>query len=112
MTQKSTPNSSLYGKKGFDNGPDGPAMPIVGIWDYYLATGDTTILFESWPYLLKKISVADQRYNEEYNLIYADRATANDAFPEEECGGFSFSTNLYFMYAYRAMEKNRYYCFC
>lgn len=92
-------------KKGFDNGPDGPAMPIVGIWDYYLATGDATILFESWPYLLKKISVADQRYNEEYNLIYADRATANDAFPEEECGGFSFSTNLYFMYAYRAMEK-------
>ncbi len=90
-------------KKGFDNGSDGPAMGPVGVWDYYLATGNKELLYEMWPILVSNISEADNRYDEEKNLVFAEKATSNDAFPEPENGGYSLGTECCFMKAYESM---------
>ncbi|GLX66063.1 GH32 C-terminal domain-containing protein [Paenibacillus glycanilyticus] len=92
-------------KGGLDNGVDGTAMPIVGIWDYYLATGDLTLVKESWQGLKARIAKLEQSFDPERGLIPADQATSNDAFPEPENGGFSFATEIYFMEAFRAMSR-------
>lgn len=90
-------------QRGFDNGSDGPAMGAVGIWDYYLVTGNTDILYEMWPFLMESIREADRRYDSEKELVIAEKSTSNDAFPEPENGGFSLSTECYFMKAYESM---------
>lgn len=90
-------------KKGFDNGADGPAMGAAGVWDYYLATGNQELLYEMWPTLLSNIAEADRRYDEEKKLVLAEQSTSNDAFPEPENGGYSLSTECYFMKAYEDM---------
>lgn len=90
-------------KKGFDNGADGPAMGAAGVWDYYLATGNQELLYEMWPILLSNTAEADKRYNEEKELVFAEQSTSNDAFPEPENGGYSLSTECYFMKAYESM---------
>ena len=90
-------------EKGFDNGSDGPAMGAVGLWDYYLVTGNTDILYEMWPTLLKGIEEADRRFDEKKGLVAALNSTSNDAFPEPENGGFSLSTECYFMKAYESI---------
>ncbi|SDX61349.1 Glycosyl hydrolases family 32 N-terminal domain-containing protein [Paenibacillus sp. CF384] len=92
-------------KGGLDNGVDGMAMPIVGIWDYYLATGDLTLIKESWQGLKERITKLDGLFDSERGLIPADQATSNDAFPEPECAGFSLATEIYFMEAFRAMSR-------
>ncbi|MBP3964751.1 GH32 C-terminal domain-containing protein [Paenibacillus lignilyticus] len=92
-------------KGGLDNGVDGMAMPIVGIWDYYLATGDLTLIKESWHGLKERITKLDGLFDSERGLIPADQATSNDAFPEPECAGFSLATEIYFMEAFRAMSR-------
>lgn len=89
-------------KKGFDNGADGPAMGAVGVWEYYLLTGNQELLYEMWPILLSNIREADKRYDEEKKLVFAEQSTSNDAFPEPENGGYSLSTESYFMKAYEA----------
>jgi hypothetical protein len=91
--------------KGFDNGSDGPAMAIVGLWDYYLATGDDSVLYEAWPRLLRNIAEADERFVPEYCLVHAAQSTSNDAFNESESGGFCLSTQIYYMKAYENMAK-------
>ena len=53
-------------KKGFDNGSDGPALGAVGIWDYYLATGDEAMLFENYDVLLDMTREMERRYDAEY----------------------------------------------
>ncbi|REE56490.1 hypothetical protein A8990_15827 [Paenibacillus taihuensis] len=69
-------------KSGFDNGVDGTAMPIVGIWDYYLATGDLTLIQETWTNLKSRIAKLDESFDLEQGLVPADQSTSNDAFPE------------------------------
>ncbi|MDO4276048.1 MAG: hypothetical protein Q4D16_20455 [Eubacteriales bacterium] len=89
--------------QGFDNGCDGAAMAIVGLWDYYLATDDITAVYEAWPRLLKNIAYLDELFMEEKNLVYAPQSTSNDAFEEPECEGYCLSTQCYDMKAYEAM---------
>lgn len=91
--------------KGFDNGTDGPAMAIVGLWDYYLATGDNSVLYEAWPHLLSNIDQAEERFLLEYGLVRAGQSTSNDAFDEPESDGFCLSTEIYFMKAYESMAE-------
>lgn len=91
--------------RGFDNGSDGPAMAIVGLWDYYLATGDDSVLYEAWPWLLSNIAQADTRFQPEYMLVLAGQSTSNDAFDEPESGGFCLGTEIYFMKAYESMAN-------
>ena len=50
---------------GFDKGVDGTAMPIVRIWDYYLATGDATLIRETWSNLKERITRLEERYESE-----------------------------------------------
>lgn len=90
-------------KKGFDNGSDGPAMGPAGAWDYYLATGNKELLYEMWPVLVSNIREADRRYDEKRDLVFAEKSTSNDAFPEPENGGYSLGTECYFMKAYESM---------
>lgn len=90
-------------EKGFDNGSDGPAMGAVGLWDYYLVTGNTDILYEMWPLLVLSMKEADRRYDYQKGLVNAEKSTSNDAFPEPENGGYSLSTECYFMKAYESM---------
>ncbi|AZN42964.1 alpha-L-rhamnosidase-related protein [Paenibacillus albus] len=92
-------------KDGFDNGVDGTAMPIVGIWDYYLTTGDLTLVQETWPNLKNRIAKLDESFDSERGLVPADQSTSNDAFPEPEAGGFCLATETYFMEAFRAMSR-------
>lgn len=98
--------SLLYtSQKGISNGSDGPAMAQVGIWDYYLATGDKEILYEAWPALLRRTEEADIRYDASRHLIRAENATSNDAFPEPENGGYALSAEVYYQQAYESMAK-------
>lgn len=90
---------------GFDNGHDGPAMAIAGMWDYYLATGDITALFEAWPYLLEKVRQVDALYSEEQGLVHVPTATSNDCFEEPENGGHALGGESYYMLAYEGMAK-------
>lgn len=90
---------------GFDNGIDGVGLPIVGIWDYYLATGDMTLIREVWSNLLLRIARLEKLYEPDTGLFFADRATSNDAFPEPENGNHSLSTEIYFVEAFACMAK-------
>ncbi|WP_219835718.1 GH32 C-terminal domain-containing protein [Paenibacillus sp. R14(2021)] len=90
---------------GFDNGVDGTAMPIVGIWDYYLATGDLSLVQETWFNLKRRIAKLEESFDTDQGLVRAEQSTSNDAFPEPECGGFSLATEIYFMEAFRAMAR-------
>lgn len=90
---------------GFDNGHDGPAVAITGIWDYYLATGDTTVLFEAWPYLIEKARQMDALYRKEQGLVHVPTATSNDCFEEPDNGGYSLGGESYYMLAYEGMAK-------
>lgn len=90
---------------GFDNGVDGIGLPIVGIWDYFLATGDLTLVKETWLNLKGRIARLEERFDSRRGLIAAEQSTSNDAFPEPECGGYSLATEIYFMEAFRAMAK-------
>ena len=98
--------SLLYAvKKGFDNGSDGPAMGAVGLWDYYLATGDRSALEEGYETLLETMTEIENRYNEEKGLVRAEQSTSNDAFPEPENAGYSLGSECYYMKAYDSMAK-------
>lgn len=90
---------------GFDNGVDGIGMPIVGICDYFLATGDLTLVRDTWRNLRSRIARLGEKFDSRRGLITAEQSTSNDAFPEPECGGFSLATESYFMEAFRAMAR-------
>lgn len=91
--------------RGFDNGSDGPAMCIVGIWDYYLATGDKSAIFSMLPQLLDNIKQIDELYDSKAELVRAAQSTSNDAFPEPENGGFALGSECYYMKAYDNMAQ-------
>ena len=92
-------------KKGFDNGSDGPALGAVGIWDYYLATGDKAMLFENYEALLTMTKEMEQRYDVKYDLVKAEQSTSNDAFEEPENAGFSLGSECYYMRAFECMSQ-------
>lgn len=92
-------------RQGFDNGADGPAMAAVGIWDYYCATGDISLVLEAWPDLQRWIQEAERRYEPEKGLVYAAQSTSNDAFEEPEAGGYCLGSEIYYMDAFFSMEK-------
>lgn len=92
-------------KQGFDNGSDGPAMGAVGVWDYYCATGDISLVYETWTDLLWRIQEAEKRYEPEKQLVYAPQSASNDAFQEPESGGYCLGAEIYYMDAFRSMEK-------
>ncbi len=92
-------------KNGFDNGIDGICMPIVGLYDYYLVTGDVSAAAEVWENLKARANRLVGLFDGEKNLVFADQSTSNDAFPEPECGNFALSTQIYFLNALESMAK-------
>lgn len=92
-------------RSGIDNGCDGVLMPIVGLWDYYLVTGDASALRETWGDLKAAIAKIDAQFDPERGLVRAAHSTSNDAFSEPESGGFALGTEAYFMLAYQAMAE-------
>lgn len=92
-------------RDGIDNGVDGVLMPIVGLWDYYLATGDETAIREVWGNLKERIGKIDTQFDPARGLVKAAHSTSNDNFPEPEAGGFALGTEAYFLLAYQAMAE-------
>jgi hypothetical protein len=88
---------------GIDNGSDGVAMPIIGLWDNYLVTGNAGPIQAVWGNLKAQIIKLDAQFDANKGLIKAAQSTSNDNFPEPEAGGFALGTETYFMQAYRAM---------
>lgn len=83
---------------GFDNAADGTAMPIIGIYDYVLATGDTGLATEAWPQLVRRMEQLEASFDKDACLIPAPQSTSNDAFEEPENGGYALSTEICFLY--------------
>lgn len=90
---------------GFDNGSDGDALPAVAVWDHVLATGDTSLIGETWSQLAATASKLDSRFDERRGLVLAPQSTSNDLFEEPEAGGFALSTEVYAMETYAALSR-------
>lgn len=90
---------------GIDNGVDGVAMPMIGLWDNYLVTGNVKSISNSWSNLKLQIAKLDAQFDSSAGLIKAAHSTSNDNFAEPEAGGFALGTETYFMLAYRAMAE-------
>ena len=57
-------------------------MGAVGLWDYYLATGDRSTWKDGYDVLRETMTEIENRYNEDKGLVRAEQSTSNDAFPE------------------------------
>jgi len=90
---------------GFDNGSDGDALPTVAVWDHYLATGDESLIHETWPRLVQAGAALDARFDVDRGLVAAAQATSNDCFDEPEAGGFALSVQVYAMQTYAALSS-------
>lgn len=90
---------------GFDNGSDGAALPAPAIWDHVLATGDETLVHDTWPALGRLASTLDDRFDDARGLVVAPQSTSNDCFDEPEVGGFALSTEVYAMESYAALAR-------
>lgn len=90
---------------GFNNGEDSSAMPAIAIWDYYLSTLDRSFLYEAYPYLKRFITDPDKRFKEARGLVEAWMCPAQDAFPEEESGGFCIGTEILYAKMYESMAN-------
>lgn len=90
---------------GFDNGSDGDVLPAVAIWDHYLATGDESLVTQTWDRLVEFVSQLDERFDQERSLVRAPQSTSNDLFDEPEVGGFALSTEIYAVATYDAMAR-------
>ncbi|MGE3194811.1 MAG: hypothetical protein AB7K08_15230 [Microbacteriaceae bacterium] len=90
---------------GFDNGSDGDTLPAVAIWDHALATGDESLVDETWEGLVGAVQALDARFDPMRGLIAAPQSTSNDLFDEPEAGGFALSTEVYAMQTYAAMAR-------
>lgn len=90
---------------GFDNGSDGESLPAVAIWDYYLATGDESLILDTWPRLASSASILDARFDEKRELVLAAQSTSNDLFEEPEAGGYALSTEIYSMETFAALGR-------
>ncbi|MDQ7993857.1 MAG: hypothetical protein AAGC63_16475, partial [Propionicimonas sp.] len=91
--------------EGFDNGLDGDALPAVAVWDHLLATGDETLVQQTWPQLARTAAALDARLDKRRGLVLAPQATSNDCFDEPEAGGFALSTEVYSMQTYAALAR-------
>ena len=91
--------------EGFDNGSDGDSLPAVAVWDHVLATGDETLVHQTWPQLARTAVALDTRFDEHRGLVLAPQATSNDCFDEPEAGGFALSTEIYSMQSYAALAR-------
>ena len=49
---------------------------LLGLWDYYLATGDRSALEEGYETLLETMTEIENRYNEEKGLVRAEQSTS------------------------------------
>lgn len=90
---------------GFDNGSDGDSLPTVAIWDHYLATGDLSLVHETWARLAEAGSALDARFDETRGLVAAEQSTSNDCFNEPEVDGFALSVQVYSMETYAALSR-------
>jgi len=91
-------------KRGIANGSDGAAMPAIGIWDYYLATGDKTLLFETLSGVIRNANETDLKFDKKRNLVPAEDVL--DAIPEPELNdGFCFATNVFYAHMYLCTAK-------
>jgi hypothetical protein len=90
---------------GFDNGSDGDALPAVAVWDHVLATGDVSLVVDTWDRLAASASALDDRFDADRGLVRAPHSTSNDLFDEPEAGGFALSTEIYAMATYRALAR-------
>ncbi|WP_291755862.1 hypothetical protein [Cellulomonas sp. 73-92] len=91
------------GHAGFDNGSDGASLPAVAIWDHFLATGDESLIHDTWRWLAASASLLDERFDEGRGLVLAAQSTSNDLFDEPEAGGYALSTEIYSMETYRVL---------
>lgn len=87
---------------GFNNGVDCAAMPAIAAWDYYIATGDVQILYEMLPGIIEYATEADERYDEDMDLVHATMCLAQDAFEEPENSGYCLGTEIAFSLMYQA----------
>ena len=89
----------------FDNGSDGDSLPAVAIWDHYLATGDETVIHDTWNGVVESAASLDARFDEARGLVRAAQSTSNDLFDEPEAGGYALSTEVYSMETYAALGR-------
>ena len=80
-------------------------MPAIAAWDFYLATGQTRLLYEMLPGILRYAQEADSRYDEQLQLVHANMCLAQDAFEEPENGGYCLGTEILFACMYEAVAK-------
>ena len=59
------------------------------MWDYYLATGDRSLLEDGFDVLRETMTEIENRYNEDKGLVRAEHSTSNEAFPEPPNADFS-----------------------
>ena len=85
-------------------GEDGWIVPSVGVWDYYLATGDKTLIEEVYQ-LNKEHNVCKIQYDQDKKLIHCDHHSFVDTETSEESGGYAFSTNIIAREMYRVLAK-------
>ena len=90
---------------GKDNAVDGIPAPVVGCWDYYLATHDIETIHTLWPYIQERMQEAELCFDAKRGLMHAEFGSANDAFEDTDSGGYALSTEIYFMDAYRAAAR-------
>ncbi len=94
----------LVAAGGIDSGAeDSRALPAIGIWDYYCATGDLSLVRESYPHLRGRL--AEIEYLPERRIAKAKHASFIDGDGQEENGGFALSTNILYAEAYRVMAR-------
>lgn len=87
---------------GVNNGEDGWILPSVGLWDYYVATGDKTLIDEVYQ-INKQQNVAHIQYDDRKHICHAPNLTFVDSQSSGECEGFAFSTNVTVREAFRAL---------
>ncbi|MCU0857863.1 MAG: hypothetical protein MUC65_05600 [Pontiellaceae bacterium] len=92
--------------QGIDNGEDGLALPAVGVWDYYLVTGDFSLIKETYADLKKRIEQI--KYDETEGLGMAVQSSfldTDEGRQKEINGGYAFSTQIVYAEAYRSMAE-------
>jgi hypothetical protein len=103
--QEIRPSLLYIMERGFNNGVDSGAMPPIGVWDHYVATGDAALLFEALPGLFSYMEEADSRFEESSGLVPADMCPAQDAFPEPENAGYCLGTEIFFAHTFLSMAN-------
>ncbi|MCU0858236.1 MAG: hypothetical protein MUC65_07525 [Pontiellaceae bacterium] len=91
---------------GIDNGEDGRALPAVGVWEYYCATGDRSLVEQTYASVKARLSQVE--FDEAEGLGRAVGSTFLDTdFERQQSynGGHAFSTQIVYAEAYRSMAE-------